>query len=85
MDVRVYTTPRCTRCAQLKRWLRSRGIEFKELDLSDTGVAAELIMRDIFTLSSPILRVDEEFLGPDEMFKGGRLNEEALSDLLKRA
>jgi hypothetical protein len=46
-------------------------------------IAAELIMHNVFLLSSPITRVDDKFLGTDVIFKGGRLNEKALSDLLK--
>jgi glutaredoxin len=81
--ITVYTTPRCARCAQLKKWLSARGIRFKELDLSNTKIAAELIMHNVFLLSSPIMRVDDKFLGTDVIFKGGRLNEKVLSDLLK--
>jgi len=68
----------------LKRWLQSRGIRYKELDLSDTDVAAELIVNNIFVLSAPILRIDGKFLGPDKVFKDGRLDERMISDLIKR-
>jgi len=52
--------------------------------LSDTEVAAELIINNIFVLSAPILRIDGKFLGPDEVFKGGKLDEKMISEIVKR-
>ena len=41
-------------------------------------------MNNIFVLSAPILRIDGKFLGPDKVFKDGKLDEGMISDLIKR-
>ncbi|MBO3803669.1 MAG: NrdH-redoxin [Candidatus Brockarchaeota archaeon] len=81
--LRVYTTPKCSRCRQLKRWLKARGYEFEELDLSNTEVLADLIMKDVYAASSPILGVEDRFILAQDLFEGGRLNEKFLLEALK--
>lgn len=40
--IRVYTTPTCPYCRQAKDWLRERGCEFAELDITaDVSVLRE--------------------------------------------
>lgn len=67
----------------LKNWLKSRGFSFDERDLSNPDVMAELIMRDIFVSSAPVLEVDGEFFSSDELFVDSSLNEVLLLRLLE--
>ncbi|MGQ9513869.1 MAG: glutaredoxin domain-containing protein [Thermoproteota archaeon] len=82
--LRVYTTPNCVRCEQLKRWLKNNGIDFEEMDLSSTEVQAELIMKDVYSTSSPILQIEKSFILAKELFEGERLNEKLLLSALKK-
>ncbi len=44
MDVKVYTTPTCGYCQQLKAYLRERGVPFEEKDVSrDRAAAQEMV------------------------------------------
>ncbi len=46
MAVRMYTTPSCGYCTQLKRYLRERQVKFTEYDVSrDERKAAEMAHR----------------------------------------
>ena len=46
MAVRMYTTPNCSYCHQLKRYLRDRQVKFVEYDISrDERKAAEVAAR----------------------------------------
>jgi glutaredoxin len=81
--LRVYTTPKCIRCRQLKRWLKIKGFEFEELDLSNTEVQADLVMKDVYSTSSPILEVGKRFIMANEIFEGERLNEKVLQEALE--
>ncbi|MCS7385578.1 MAG: glutaredoxin family protein [archaeon GB-1867-005] len=79
----LYTTPRCPRCLIVKSWLKSRNIPFEERDLSDPDVMAELVMRDVFIMSAPILEVNGNFYSEEELFNGDSLNEALLSKLVE--
>jgi len=67
----------------LKKWLKSRNVDFEERDLSNPDVMAGLIMRDIFVSSAPVLEVDGKFFLSDDLFVDSSLNEALLSRLLE--
>ncbi|MEM4699575.1 MAG: glutaredoxin domain-containing protein [Candidatus Nezhaarchaeales archaeon] len=81
MRVRLYTSPHCPRCEALKEALRELGVDYEELDASDTDVMADLIMRDVYLTSTPALEVGGRLLTSEDLFEGGAVNRE----LLKRA
>ncbi len=83
MKVKIYTTSKCTKCKMLKKFLASKGIQFEELNLEDSDVAAELIMKDVFDLTAPILEIGEKIYLKDDLFKGEELNVEKLEKILK--
>ncbi|MCD5409315.1 MAG: glutaredoxin family protein [Methanocellales archaeon] len=62
---RVYSTENCPRCEQLKRLLRSYGIQYEEVDMSTPEALTELRMNGIFTLTAPVLQIGDEFFIPD--------------------
>ncbi len=42
----VFSTPTCTYCHQTKRYLRERGVRFRDVDVSkDTDAARDLVRR----------------------------------------
>lgn len=79
----LYATSSCPKCHVLKEWLKERGIEFMEKDLSDPDVMADLIMRDVFVSSAPLLEVDGKFYSENELFADSSLNEDLLLSLLE--
>lgn len=44
MTVTVYSKPMCPGCDQTKRALTERGIEYNEIDISQDGVARNLVL-----------------------------------------
>ena len=55
----VYTSPRCTSCAQAKAFLNQRDVAFEECDISrDSAAMNELIRLGCRRL--PVVRVDHE-------------------------
>ena len=79
----LYTTPHCPRCLVVKNWLKSKNVEFEERDLSDPDVMADLIMRDIFVTSAPLLEVNGKFYSDSELFSDSSFNEALISKLLE--
>lgn len=70
----MYTSPHCPRCEALKEALRQLGVSYEELDASDTDVAADLIMRDVYLTSTPALEVGGRLYSSEELFEGGEVN-----------
>ncbi len=62
--VKVYSTGNCPRCEQLKRLLVSYEIQYEEVDMSTPEALTELRMNGIFTLSAPVLQVEDDFFIP---------------------
>ena len=61
--IRVYTTEPCGYCARVKGLLRSRGIEFEELNLSKDPSGRAALVRETGMMSFPQVTVDGELLG----------------------
>lgn len=57
----VYSSPLCAPCERMKEYLRSRGVEFKVVDVMMDEDAAEMLeSRNI--RSTPVLSVDGELV-----------------------
>ena len=60
--VTVYTTPYCPFCLRAKLLLRSKGIGFEEIDVSDYDLRRELEERTNWP-TVPQVFIDGEFVG----------------------
>ena len=46
MDIKVYSTPTCPWCTMAKQYLKSKNVNFDDLDVSkDRNAAAEMIQK----------------------------------------
>ncbi|WP_292463270.1 glutaredoxin family protein [Methanolobus sp.] len=81
-EVIIYTTKTCPKCEQLKKVLESKGIPFKTSDMSTPEALTELKFNGVFTMTAPVLQINDEFLTHKDLFKGPDVNLEALSSLL---
>ncbi|HID08959.1 TPA: NrdH-redoxin [Candidatus Micrarchaeota archaeon] len=79
----VYTTANCPKCKLLKEYLASTGVRFTEKNLEDSDVAAELILKDVFDLTAPILEVDGVIVPHAEIFDGNKLLVNKLTAFLR--
>ena len=60
MDVKVYTTPTCGYCHQVKDYLRQRGVRFTEYDVSRDRAAAQEMVDRTGQMGVPVILVDGE-------------------------
>jgi glutaredoxin 3 len=78
-EITVYTTEPCSFCARVKGLLKSRGLEFSEINLSkDPAGRVELANRTGMMTFPQVLIGDELVGGYSEMLKAsesGRLDE----------
>jgi glutaredoxin len=73
LKYKVYSTNSCPRCEQLKRALAKAGISFENLDMTTPEALTELRISGVFTLSSPVLQVEDKFYTVDDLFRGDSL------------
>jgi glutaredoxin len=72
---RVFSTKTCPKCEQLKGALSEKLIKFENLDLSTPEALTELRVNGVFTLSAPVLQVDDAFYTMEDLFEGDRLKD----------
>ena len=58
MDVKVYTTPTCGYCHQVKKFLSERGVKYAEYDVSRDRAAADEMVRLTGQMGVPVILVD---------------------------
>jgi len=68
-NITVYSTPTCPKCEQLKDMLKENNIQFNEIDMSTAEGLTELRINGVFSISAPILQIDEKTLEHDELFE----------------
>ncbi len=81
MKYTVYSTKACPRCEQLKKSLSTSGIKFENMDMATPEALTELRVNGVFTLSAPVLQVDDTFYTVDELFDGDKMRD--LKDFIK--
>jgi len=60
--VKVFATPGCTGCRAVKELLRSRNVEFTEIDMAADENARNFVLEKTGHLSSPVVQIGEEFV-----------------------
>jgi len=60
--VRVYSTPHCHNCHEIKEFLTTRHIEFEEIDLASSEEARDRIIEKTGHLGAPIVEIGNEFI-----------------------
>jgi glutaredoxin 3 len=53
----VFSTPTCTYCNQAKRYLRERGVRFRDVDVSKDAAAARDLVRRSGQQGVPVLDI----------------------------
>jgi len=62
MAVLIYTTPTCRFCNAAKRYLRERGIPFRDIDVSRNQAAAREMVRKSGQLGVPVLDINGKII-----------------------
>lgn len=60
MRVTVYSTPSCPYCHQVKQYLRARGVEFRDLDVSRDAAAADEMVRLSGQRGVPVIQIGDQ-------------------------
>ncbi len=77
----VYTLENCPNCELLKVFLKTKGLSFREEDMSTAASLTELRVNGCFAMEAPVLRLGDTFLTSAELFAGSRVKEDSVGRL----
>ena len=60
--VKIYTTPACPYCYTLMEFLKEKGIEFEEIDVSKDEKARDEMIKKSGRLEAPIIEIDGQIV-----------------------
>ena len=60
--VRLFTSPSCPFCYSLKDFLKEKGIEFEEIDVSQDEKARDEMIKKTGRLEAPIIEIDGQIV-----------------------
>jgi len=60
--VKVFTTPVCPYCYTLKEFLKEKGIEFQDIDISKDEKAREDLVKKTGKMEAPVVEIDGEIV-----------------------
>lgn len=70
--IKVYSTPTCPYCVQLKQFLKENNIEFEDIDVAADQQAAEEMIQKSGQMGVPVLEINGEIVVG---FDQGRINQ----------
>ncbi len=81
-EIIVYTTKICPNCKILKQILKESGIVFAETDMTTSAALTELAMNNVFAMSAPVLRVQDNFYTVNEIMDGDFVDRQRVESLV---
>lgn len=78
----VYTTESCPKCNKLKNFLEANSVAFEVADMATPEALTELRFNGVFTVTAPVLQINDTFLTHEELFCGEEVNPEKIQGIL---
>lgn len=60
--IKIYSTPTCPYCVTLKEFLKSKNIDFEDVDVAADAVAREEMIHKSGQLGVPVVDIDGEIV-----------------------
>lgn len=81
----IYTLELCPNCELLKEYLTGHTIPYEERDMSTAESLTELRINGIFVSEAPVLQNGDNFLTSPDLFFGGHVREDKVTQFLAGA
>jgi glutaredoxin len=75
IKVVIFTTDTCPKCKLLKKYFELMGVQYEEADMSTPEALTELSFNGVYSLTAPVLQVDDTFLTSEKIFEGNAVRE----------
>ena len=62
MVIKVYSTPTCPWCKKVKEYLKEKGVEFEDVDVSADQDAAKEMIEKSRQMSVPVVEIEGEII-----------------------
>lgn len=76
-NVTVYSKKDCPNCDMLKGLLNKENIEYKIVKIDTPAALTELRLNDVYTMSAPVLQIDNKFYTMDDISSLNGSNKDA--------
>ncbi len=83
MDISVYSTKLCPNCKILKQLLEKENLQYKDVDMATPIGLTELRMNNIFTMSAPVLQIENKFYTTRDFCIGDTLDQNMVREIIK--
>jgi glutaredoxin-like YruB-family protein len=60
--IKVYSTPTCPYCVTLKNFLKEKGIEFEDIDISQSQELLDEMIKKSDQMGVPVIDIDGEII-----------------------
>ncbi len=81
-EIIIYTTERCPKCNKLKKFLEDHSVTFNSAEMDTPKALTELHFNGVFTVTAPVLQINDIFLTHEELFIGEEVNTEKILGIL---
>ncbi|NIA03234.1 MAG: NrdH-redoxin [Nitrospirae bacterium] len=81
-QITIYSTKVCSNCQILKKILSDSGIAYNEMDMSTPAALTELTMNSVFTMSAPVLQIQNKFYTTNELFNDDSIDRQKVEDII---
>ena len=61
-SVTIYSTPTCPYCIRAKEFLKEKGIDFSDVDVSDNQIARQEMARKSEQMGVPVFDIDGQII-----------------------
>jgi glutaredoxin 3 len=81
-QINVYTTNICPNCKTLKQILGDSGIAYNEIDMTTPAAMTELTMNNVFTMSAPVLQIQNRFYTTENIVNGDTIDRKKVDNII---
>jgi len=83
-DIVVFSLEDCPHCVELKEHLHKNKVVFEECAMDSAEGITEMRFNGCFAMVAPVLKVKDNFYEVDDLFPGGKLDENKTRDLTRQ-
>ena len=76
--MKIFTLPVCPKCHLLMDKMEELGIKFEEVTMTDPEPQTELLINDVYTITTPVLFLNGKYYTHDELFDGESVGKEII-------